>query len=849
MTDSNGKAKAGDLQQLLERIERMEDRGEDVMQEVVRLSGRLAQATQELRDVRARLEGLARARPGRLASLRQSLGSLRHDTRAAILRPRIRMTPKIDKQLEPGSAPGSFVSLGDDPSFLLEPEGGRFPSGWVLIEAELSSEDPLVHTPAIYLDHGAGFSEVGLILLPRPVDGMVRALVPFTPPVVGLRFDPLAQRGGFRLGAVTMQELGKLEAAARLGLPIAKEALADPKRALRAFNTTLETLRSGGLHGLRQKLRARAFTRSNAYEEWVALFDTLSDGDRASIRQRIGELARRPKISLVMPVYQTPEPWLRRALESVRAQLYQDWELCIADDASKAPHVRRILEDAQASDPRIKVVFRERNGHISEASNSALELATGEFIALLDHDDELPEHALYLVAEELDAHPDADLVYSDEDKLDEKGRRFDPYFKPEWDPDLFSSQNYFSHLGVYRATLVREVGGFRAGFEGSQDYDLALRCIEKSARVRHIPHVLYHWRAVAGSTARAEGEKSYAQDAAERALAEHFAKVDPGIEVLAGPLPTTYRVKRPLPASPPLASLLIPTRDGFEILQRCIESVFARTDYPRFEIVIVDNQSQDKATLDYLRALETAGRARVLRYDAPFNYSAINNFAVREAGGEVLCLLNNDVETIGEGWLTELVSQALRPEIGAVGCKLLYPDSTLQHAGVISGLGGVAGHAFKRRARDASGYFHRAQLLQRLSVVTAACLCVRREVYEEVGGLDEVNLSVAFNDVDFCLRVREAGYANLYTPFAELFHHESYSRGSDEAPAKRARFLREIRYMQERWARTIQRDPAYSPNLSLDTEQFDLAFPPRVEKPWGASAPGQQTQALGTSAV
>ena len=369
-------------------------------------------------------------------------------------------------------------------------------------------------------------------------------------------------------------------------------------------------------------------------------------------------------------------------------------------------------------------------------------------------------------------------------------------------------------------------------YEGSQDYDLALRCIARTDKVRHLPYVLYHWRSIAGSTAANVDAKDYAKDAAQRALSDHFRARDPRIQVETGLWPTTYRVKYPLPAEPPLASLLIPTRDGLDILRRCIESVYEKTRYPAFEIVIVDNDSRDPDTLRYLEELQAAGRARIVRYPHKFNYSAINNLAAREARGEVLVLLNNDVEIIAPGWLEELVAQALRPGIGAVGAKLLYPNDTIQHSGVITGLYGIAGHIHRHLPRESPGHFGRAQVLQQMTVVTGACLAVRKSVYQKLGGLDEQNLAVAFNDVDFCLRCIEAGYKNLYTPFAELYHHESYSRGTENTPEKKARFSGEIEYMGKRWKHILAADPCYNPNLSLFSENFALAWPPRNAKPW-----------------
>ncbi|MBE2216306.1 MAG: glycosyltransferase, partial [Opitutaceae bacterium] len=563
------------------------------------------------------------------------------------------------------------------------------------------------------------------------------------------------------------------------------------------------------------------------YEEWIRVYDTLSPETIAAQRERAAQLERAPRISIVVPVYNTPERWLRRMIESVREQTYPHWELCLADDASPEAHVRRILEEAAASDPRIKVVFRPDNGHISAASNSALALATGEFVGLLDHDDELAPHALYEVALVLARRPDVDLVYSDEDKIDEDGRRFEPYFKPDWNADLFLGQNYLSHFSVYRTALVREVGGFRVGYEGSQDWDLALRVTDRSAadRIVHIPKVLYHWRAIAGSTALELSEKSYPVEAARRALTDHFTAcgIAARLEPVAG---GHWRIVHPLPEPAPLVSIIIPTRNGLEHLRRCVESITSTTEYPSYEIIIVDNGSDDPATLAWMRQV-ACDRIRVLHYPGAFNYSAINNTAARAARGEIVALLNNDLEVITPGWLTEMVAHACRDGVGCVGAMLYFPNDHIQHAGVVLGVGGVAGHAFRDFPRGTEGVFNRARLVQAYSAVTAACLVVRKSVYLSVGGLDETDLAIAFNDIDFCLKVRRAGFRNIWTPFAELYHHESASRGADDTPEKRTRFDREVEVMLRRWGSELGSDPAYNPNLTLERNDFSLAIPPR----------------------
>jgi GT2 family glycosyltransferase len=577
--------------------------------------------------------------------------------------------------------------------------------------------------------------------------------------------------------------------------------------------------------------RWREWRLSRNYRAWIARYDTIGEDDRRAIARAIAGLADPPLISVVMPVYETPEAYLRAAIDSVRRQLYPHWQLCIADDASTAPHVRAVLEHYRETDRRIEICYRRANGHISAASNSALALAKGEFVALLDHDDLLPEHALYLVAQAVTADPELDLIFSDEDKIDAEGRRFDPYFKPDWNPDLMLSQNMFSHLGVFRRSLVEAIGGFRQGYEGSQDYDLVLRAAAQTRpeRIHHIPHVLYHWRAISGSVALAVGEKTYATERARQAITDHLAAQGIDAQVGAGALPNFHRVRYAL-RELPLASVIIPTRDQAALLRTCVSGLLDRTDYPKLEIIIVDNQSREADTHTYFAELAAEPRVRIIKYDQPFNFAAINNFAVGFASGSMLCLLNNDIEVIDSDWLREMVSHAARPGIGGVGALLYYPDQRIQHAGTILGISGVGAHAYRWQPRGTAGHFGRAMLIQNLSAVTAACFVVPATVYAEVAGLDERNLTIAFNDVDLCLRIGERGYRIVWTPHAELYHHESASRGPDTDPNKRKRFAAEVAYMQRRWGALLHHDPCHNPNLWLDYHDWGLASPPRIGK-------------------
>ena len=602
---------------------------------------------------------------------------------------------------------------------------------------------------------------------------------------------------------------------------------------LRAINTaTHELAREGSRTPFTVWLRHRLYRLS--YRKWVRRFDRLGKEDVRAIEEATADLAYRPLLSVLMPVHNTDERWLRAAIASVERQIYTNWELCIADDGSSLPRVGELLRESQRRDPRIKVEFREVNGHISAASNSALAIASGEFIVLLDHDDELPRHALAAVVHELNRHPHADIVYSDEDRIDEKGRRYDPHFKPDWSPELFYGQNLISHLGVYRTALVRRVGGFREGFEGSQDYDLALRAIEHSHadRIRHIPHVLYHWRAIPGSTSLGVEEKSYAHGAARRAVQEHCTRT--GLEASCEPAPNVpyhQRIRYSLPNPRPHVTIVVPTRDRVDFLSRCVESVVSLSTYKAFDVVIVDNGSIEAESKSYFERVQREPCIAVLHDDEAFNFPRLNNLAASRARGELLCFLNNDTEIISPGWLEEMVSLAVRPGVGAVGAMLYYPDDTIQHAGVVLGMGGIASHAHRHFPRGVPGHFGRAGLTQAMAAVTAACMVVRKTAFDAVGGFDET-LAVAYNDVDLCVRLMARGFRNVWTPFAELYHFESLSRGDDSEGPSRARFLAESQLMRDRWQPLLDADPYYNPNLSLMRVDFGLAFPPRHARPW-----------------
>lgn len=532
------------------------------------------------------------------------------------------------------------------------------------------------------------------------------------------------------------------------------------------------------------------------------------------------------KITIITPVYKPNLIHFNAMLASVFNQSYSNWQLILVDDCSKSIDLDLCLREAE-KDPRVTVVRRAENGHISKASNNGLEQATGEYIALLDHDDLLQIDALkavifYIEQEKLNAN-DVNILYSDEDKINEEGEFEQAHFKPQWNPDLLYSHNYICHLGVYKKSLLDQIGGFRVGVEGSQDYDLLLRAVKvcNAQNIIHIPYVLYHWRIAPGSTALAGSEKNYTDIAGLKALQEHFSD-QPIVDVEAGLLSNTYKVNWPIPEEPPLVSIIIPTKNAWELVKQCLDSLYELTAYEHFEVLLVDNQSDDMRSLNYFNELIKEDKIRLLRYNDVFNYSAINNYAVTQAKGEIIVLMNNDIEILTPNWLTEMVSHCLRDDIGCVGAKLYYPNNTIQHAGVVLGIGGVAGHSHKYFPKNHPGYFKRLSIIQNYSAVTAACLAVKKSIFDEVGGLNEKNLAIAFNDVDFCLRVQELGYRNLWTPYAEMIHHESVSRGGEDTPEKQARFANEVDYMKQAWGEQLMIDPCYSSWLSLDREDFTL---------------------------
>ncbi|MBP7513387.1 MAG: glycosyltransferase [Flavobacteriales bacterium] len=574
-----------------------------------------------------------------------------------------------------------------------------------------------------------------------------------------------------------------------------------------------------------EQLRAAVVDHADPYAQWMSRH-FARPSDLQGYREDVPLLAYRPLVSIVMPVYQPPIELLDAAIRSVVDQVYPDIELCIADDRSPDPRVRKCLEEWKAKDPRIKVVYRTENGHISRASNSALELAAGEFTALMDHDDLLAPDAIYHIVKRLNLDRSLDLLYTDEDKIDESGTHSDPHFKPQWCPDHLLSRNYFGHLVVARTALLKDIGGFRAGFEGSQDYDLLLRLTERieagaggegrvKDRIAHIPRVLYHWRIHAGSAARGEDVKPYAYDAAKRALTEALDRRGEPAEVsfLYGFRGYDIRFTAPLKGK---VSVIIPTKDKADILATCLRSLFALTDHPDFEVIVVSNNSTERSLFDLMKEMERAhgDRFRWFEHNAPFNFSGLMNEGTRRTKGEHILFLNNDTEIIHADWIRAMHAWSQRGSIGAVGAKLLYHNDTIQHGGVVIGLGGVAGHVFTGTHKDGPGYFNYVNTINNYSAVTAACMMVERTKLEAIGGWEEL-FTVEYNDVDLCLRLREKGWNNVYLPHVSLYHYESLTRGHPHMTKESyERHLREVGLFKERWKKYIDDDPCYNPNLS-----------------------------------
>ncbi len=558
------------------------------------------------------------------------------------------------------------------------------------------------------------------------------------------------------------------------------------------------------------------------YDKWMNK-NRLTEERIKIIKKEIAGFQYKPKISIIMPVYNVEQIWLEKAIDSVINQLYDNWELCIADDASTKKHIKRTLRRYSQRDRRIKVKFLRENQGIALASNEVISLATSEFIGLLDHDDELSIDALYENVKLLNRYPSAGLIYSDEDKIDIKGNRIEPFFKPDYSSDLILSQNYICHFTLLKKSLFEDIGGFREGYDGSQDHDLVLRIVEKTDEVYHIPKILYHWRKIPGSTAAVYDSKSYAWEAGRRAVEDALKRRKIEGKAFLGKFQGSYRVKRKI-LGKPLVSIIIPFKGKPKLLKLCIDSMLEKTTYSSFEILGINNNSSDSKSFELIKYyLKIDKRIRFHDYNFPFNFSKINNYAATMARGEHVVLLNNDIEIITPDWIEALLEHSQRPEVGAVGAKLYYSGDRVQHAGIIIGITGVAGHPHRFFHKSEVGYYARPHIIHNVSVVTGALMMVKKMIYKEMEGLNEKSLGIAYNDVDFCLRLRDKGYLNVFTPYCEAFHHESASRGYEDTKQKVERFGKEQHYIRTRHETIFKTgDPYYNPNLTIDREDFSI---------------------------
>lgn len=726
---------------------------------------------------------------------------------------------------------GVHESVGSHPTFSVVSERPALPSGWCRISYRGHSARGYL-SPKLRIETVQGGEGNVLIELPPSRGQLVTAIRRLPGRVAGMRLVPIEGPGRFWMEDF---RIGQLEGHAVL-VEIARRALrqvaGDPVRLGAWSRIAWRIWRGGNLNSLKIFV-ARWLEQSELdYRTWVAYHDTLTDEDRTAIRSRIAALRRRIKFSIVVLGEDAPEEALRHCIDSVMQQIYTDWELVIPHEAASSGQLLAVAEDYRRRDDRIRIAAV--GGGSSAVGDSALDLVTGDYVILLNAGGTLAEHACYLLAEALDADPDLDLIYADDDEMDASGMRTSPCFKGQWDRERLLQQDYLSRFCALRTALVQRVGGLRAGYEGCGHYDLVLRCVAESEpkRIGHLPFVLYHDRGRPPAKGSVSSPRPPGDTAAMRAVAERLRAAGTCATVERGPVPGVLRVRYPLPDPAPRVMLIIPTRNGTELVRRCVESIVARTSYPAYEILLVDNESDEPSAMAYFRELERSGIVRLLRFEGAFNYAALNNFAAEHASGEMLGLLNNDTEVIDGGWLSEMVAYAARPEVGAVGAKLLYPDGTIQHAGIVMGLHGTVGHLLQRLPGESAGYCGCLAVAREVTAVTGACLLVRRSIYEEVGGLDEKNLPVTFNDIDFCLELRRRGYRNIWTPHALLYHHEGATRGPDDSPAKAARFGTEWAYMRAKWGVLLDDDPFYSPNLSLASDDCGPSFPPRCEVPW-----------------
>lgn len=713
---------------------------------------------------------------------------------------------------------GQYKALSNTPRFELESET-TFKGGWYYFEAALTNNNGNREANLYAVDkHG----QETVIPIPSNLRGSVREVIFIPHKTITLFWSPTASFGFFSQSTILLHKITWLESYIRRVFRIIFDYIRFKEK-----HTVINTIKlvweifTNVQKAYNENAKER-ITRvvGKDYAVFIKKHSRLSKKQSRLIKNEIRDWESKLLFSFILLVDRYDVEKLTMTISSIQGQLYRYFELLILVEYDRLSQQELYeLKMLIRGETRFKLINIASSTQHTEKLNIALEKCSGDYIAIVEQSDIVHRNALYRVMQKIMVDSNVKIIYSDSDTIDENGNRSEPCFKPDWNPDLFYSCDYIGRMCFYYTQIVRKSGGFRSGYDGAEEYDMTLRLVVhlNTDEIAHIPKILYHQYRSSETKSFSPIGRIRDHDSGKRALQDLFNKT--GSSILDGLEKTLYRVKYPLVDHLPLVSIIIPTRDRADILKVCIESVLEHTEYPNWEMIIIDNNSIQTQTHDYFEKISKDHRINVYPYNKPFNYSELNNFALKHAKGEILTLLNNDIEIISRGWLSEMVRHVLRPEIGVVGAKLLYPDRVVQHAGVIIGIGGVAGHGHKFISDDDPGYCHRAIAIQSISAVTGACLCVRRSVYTEVNGLDE-NLAVAFNDIDFCLKVREIGYRNLYTPYAKLIHYESISRGHDDTPKKHALFVKEFTYMKEKWGNKLLNDPAYNPNLTHDFENF-----------------------------
>ena len=792
--------------------EQVEGLQHDLTQTQSDLEALRPQLMERERQVAGMVQSLSWRLTSPLRFTKRLLGSLGR----GVLRRRHRLAPRPLHQVRPlvGSI-DEWESTGNDPQFMLDMTRSHFLGGWTRIEAEIAYNADCLPNPTLYVDSGSGFSESQSYRLGFSEGGAVRTLLLLPRGVLNIRFDPADQQAHFRLSSTTLQEVSKLEAHTRLLITAISDRIRREGGLLPLLQKVHHLVQRGGTKLVVQRLHEEALyasptRRSVRSRSAAARHDHYLDD--SALTQESDEFSYRPLISVVMPTYNTPRGYVQSAIASVQGQLYPKWELCICDDASTSRETVDALREVASKDKRIKVAFSNRNGGISTATNKAVEMAQGDFIALLDHDDELARDALHAVVKLLNEDSDADVVYTDQDKIDRQGRPSEPFYKPDWSPVMLRCVMYVGHLLVIKRGLWQELGGLDPNFDGVQDYEIMLRVSEVNARVRHIPRILYHWRKIPGSVAFGLDEKAGIEELQVGAVRAHLARS--AVPAVAARHPRhRHRViiqpKRP--QVHPLVGIVIPTKDAPDLIGRCLQSVFEASTYPSYEVVVVDNQTTDEDALSILRSYPL----KIVPLNERFNYSRANNLGVQEARGDYVVLLNNDTEVITPDWLEQLLFHVTLPNVGAVGPLLIYPNRTVQHAGVVLGFRGTADHVMRGFPVGADGYAGSLCCPREVSAVTGACMMMRRSDYLALGGMIE-HYASHYQDLDLCLRVVRSGKRILYVPHTVLVHHESASRGGFYDYIDRALLL-------DTWGSLIaDGDRFYNPNFSLETPDYAL---------------------------